>query len=196
MRHNIRLDGYGFRLRPIELGDAPLIIELRGDQNRTRHLHPIPLDVTAQETYLQRYFERPDEYYFVIERHRGLRRPEGLISIYDLDPTRRRAEWGRWIIAPRSLAALESAWLIYRVAFDRLDLDEVFCHTLVDNSPVLSFHDRAGLERSRRINGLYEIGGRRHDVIEHVLTRDRWRATDLFLRERAQQLAGRMRTTT
>ena len=75
--------GHAFRLRPIELADAPLIISLRSDADRTRYLHGVPLDVAAQEEYLSNYFSRPGDYYFVIQRlPAGGGGAEGLIGIY------------------------------------------------------------------------------------------------------------------
>jgi RimJ/RimL family protein N-acetyltransferase len=193
MRHDIRLTGHGFALRPIELGDEGLIVDLRSDADRTRYLHRIVRDPAQQAEYLNRYFDRDGDYYFVIERMAGEDRcPEGLVSIYDLDRDRRRAEWGRWILRNGSLAAVESTWLIYRVAFERLNLSEVYCHTLSDNAEVLSFHDRAGLERTQRLKGLIEIDGELHDAIEHVLTRDRWPRTSANLERLAARLALRL----
>ena len=193
MRHSIHMAGHAFRLRPIELADAPLIISLRSDADRTRYLHGVPLDVAAQEEYLNNYFSRPGDYYFVIQRlPAGGGGAEGLIGIYDVDTKLRCGSWGRWIVEPRSSAAIESAWLIYRIGFERLSLDQMYTHTLVENASVLSFHDRAGLIRRRRLDGYYELGGERCDAIEHVLTRDRWPATSINLERRAARLASRL----
>jgi RimJ/RimL family protein N-acetyltransferase len=193
MRHDIGLTGHAFALRPIELDDAGLIVELRGDAERTRFLHPIPLDVARQAEFLERYFAREGDYYFVVERIGGeANRPEGLVSIYNLEPDVGRAEWGRWILRDGSLAAVESAWLIYRVAFERLGLNEVYCLTLIDSSEVLSFHDRAGLARARHLEGVVEIDGLPRDAIEHVLTREQWPQVCAKLERLALGLARRL----
>lgn len=193
MRHDIRLTGHAFALRPIELDDAGLIVALRGDAERTRFLHAIPLDVGAQTEYLERYFEREGDYYFVVERIGGeTDRAEGLISIYDVDRDAARAEWGRWILRDGSLAAVESAWLIYRVAFERLELGQVYCRTLSENTEVLSFHDRAGLTRAGRHEGFIGTDGRAQDAIEHVLTREQWPRVCAKLERLAVPLARRL----
>lgn len=193
MRHDIHISGHAFCLRPIALTDARLIVSLRSDTDRTRHLHRIPRDVATQESYLNTYFDRAGDYYFVIDRlvvpHD---RAEGVIGIYDVDTEHRRAEWGRWVIYPQSLAAIESAWLVYRVGFERLDLEEMYCHTLADNTAVLSFHDNAGLVRHKRLEAFHEIDGKRWDVIEHVLKRDQWPETSITLARRAERLAQRL----
>jgi RimJ/RimL family protein N-acetyltransferase len=193
MRHEIRLQGYAFSLRPIELTDAPLIVSLRSDPDRTRFVHRVPLDTAAQEAYLASYFERDGDYYFVVERNGADQgAAEGLIALYNLDPERRRAEWGRWVLRSGSLAAVESAWLIYRVGFDHLDLEQVYCHTVALNASVLSFHDKVGLARARRLEAFVELDGERHDVIEHVLDRAMWPDTSARLEDRAKRLASRL----
>jgi RimJ/RimL family protein N-acetyltransferase len=196
MRHDISLTGYAFNLRPIGVEDAELIVRLRGDATRTRDLKPITPDVATQRKYLEGYFQKEGDYYFVIERlERDGGASEGLVGIYNLDEQQRRAEWGRWVIQPQSLAAVESAWLVYRVGFEVLDLEAMYCRTLVRNAPVVSFHDLTGLERSRRIEACTEIDGETCDAIEHVLRRDRWPLTAEKLEPRAKRLALRLRGT-
>jgi RimJ/RimL family protein N-acetyltransferase len=175
MRHSIHLAGPRYQLRPIELADAALIIELRADTDRAHFLHPIDLTVPAQEAHLQRYFERGGDYYFVIDRRDGGEpRAEGLIGLYNIAEQARAAEVGRWVLRPGSPAAAESIWLAYRVAFEILDLQEVYCRTLVENTKALSFQDSCGLRRRAFLPGFVEWQGQRQDGVEHVLTRTRW----------------------
>lgn len=123
MRHNIVMDGHAFRLRPVDVEDAGFILELRTDPDRNQYLHWVSNDLETQRQWLRDYFERPGDYYFLIEnRETGQR--EGTAGIYNLD--RIFAEWGRWIVRAGSLAALESACLIYRVGFEVLGLESIF----------------------------------------------------------------------
>lgn len=82
----------------------------------------------------------------------------------------RDAEWGRWILRRGSLAALESACLIYRAGFEMLDLDSIYCRTICENASALAFHDSFGMERSGLLPG-YLDG---LDAIQCRLTRARW----------------------
>ena len=173
MRHSIHIVGERYRLRPIELSDAALIVELRGDPERTRFLHPILLTIPAQQAYLERYFESPGDYYFVIERREDAA-SEGLIALYNIDAQTRAAEVGRWILRPGSPAAVETILLAYRVAFEILGVDEVYCRTLTENKRALSFQDSCGLQRRALLPGFVEWQGARQDGVEHVLTRARW----------------------
>ena len=173
VRHEIVEEGFGFRLRPIGIADAAFVVRLRGDRERNRFMHSIELDVRAQEAWIAAYLDRPDDYYWVIERvHDG--RLEGTVGLYDLDRALRTAEGGRWVLVPGSRAAAASALLVFRVVFDRLGLDRLFMRTIAANTASLSIHDKMGHPRTAFLPGHYEIDGRRHDVIEHTVSRERW----------------------
>ncbi|MEJ7813448.1 MAG: GNAT family N-acetyltransferase [Gemmatimonadaceae bacterium] len=188
MRHEIRLQGAAFALRPVELSDARLIVALRTDGDRTRFLHPTPPSIQAQEEFLERYFAREGDYYFVVER-RDSHVPEGLISVYDIDSGARCGEWGRWVVRSGSLAAVESVLLIFRAAFEVLDLEMVYSRTLVQNERVVSFHESCGLETHAVLPRYTRIGGEQHDAIEHRLTRARWPQIEPGLRAHADRIA-------
>ena len=142
MKHTFHLDGYGYRLRPIRLSDAQFIIDTRlEDMDRNRFVHTISSDLSVQELWLRNYFEREDDFYFVIE-NRISGKSEGLISFYDVCDG--RAEWGRWVVRKGSLAAPESVYLLYRIAFEQAGLHELYCQTISDNTSVVSFHNSIG----------------------------------------------------
>ena len=185
MNHNISLVGFSYRLRPVTVHDASLIFNLRTDERRGRFLNPIRGDVFSQVRWLEDYLERPDDYYFVIENSLD-GRAEGLISIYDIRQS--VGEWGRWIVETGSSCAIESAMLIYRIAFTELALDSVYCRTLIDNERVVSFHDSCGLTRRRQLDDYVNINGQSHSAMEHELSRENWVVID----KRLSSLASRM----
>ena len=174
MRHNLIVEGPAFRLRPVELGDAGFILELRSDPLRNRYIHRGAADLRAQQKWIEQYFHRAGDYYFIIE-NRLSGDPEGTVGIYDLDPVAQTAEWGRWIVRSGSLAALESACLVYSTAFDMLDLESVYCRTILENKSALAFQDSFGVERTRLLPRYFERNGRRLDAVEGRITRARWR---------------------
>lgn len=191
MRHNLEIDGSAFRLRPVRLEDARFIVELRSDPERGRYLHRGCIDAVSQEQWLRTYFKTPGDCYFVIE-NRSTGAPEGTAGIYNLNAARHDAEWGRWILRRGSLAALESACLIYRLGFDTLGLESIYCRTIVENASALAFHDSFGVERVRHLPRYFERDGRHLDArpldaIEGCLTRARW----LALREGVEGKAAR-----
>jgi RimJ/RimL family protein N-acetyltransferase len=171
VRHSLIIDGPAFRLRPVRTEDAAFIAELRADPERCRYLHRGPAGAVWQRRWLEAYFERQDDYYFLIEnRATGL--PEGTVGIYNAgwsidgrtDRLQRDAEWGRWVLRRGSLAALESACLLYRVGFETLDLDSIYCRTILENASALAFHDSFGMERGRVLPGYLEREARTSDA--------------------------------
>ncbi len=189
MRHGIVTEGAAYRLRPVRVDDAEFIYELRRDPWRNRYLHRGAESAEAQRRWLEEYFARPGDYYFIIEaRATGCR--EGTAGIYNLDPEERTAEWGRWVVRPESLAAVESTCLVYRTVFEALDLDAVYCRTIAENSSALAFHDSFGLERRRVLPAYLEVEGCWLDAIESWLTRARWRELRADAETKAQRVAG------
>ena len=188
MRHSIILEGPALRLRPVRLYDAAFIAELRKDPERGRYLHSGAINTASQEEWLRNYFQTPRDFYFIIEnRLTGIR--EGTAGIYQVDESRGRAEWGRWVLRRGSLAALESACLIYRIGFDVLELEALYCRTIEENASALAFHDSFGVERVRKIERYLERDGKRLDAIEGRLTRARWKTLRTSLERKAARAA-------
>lgn len=168
MKHELHLEGIAYRLRPVRLEDAPLIISLRlEDHERNQFIHKVSSDVSAQQAWLEKYFNREGDFYFVIENSLT-GEPEGLISIYDLKDG--KAEWGRWVIKKGSLAATESLDLLYRLAFDELGIDELYCRTICDNERVVSLHDSLPQLKRGVLDSQIQLNGSNYSVVEHYTT--------------------------
>lgn len=187
MRHNVYVPGRRFALRPVDERDAALICALRARESAAAFLNQGASTVQAQLQWLDRYFERAGDYYFMIVDQRS-GTCEGTAGLYDVDHEARRAEWGRWVLRPGSIAAVESALLIYRCAFDVLDLETVYCRTLVDNRQVVSFHDSSGLTRVDEQADVI-VNGVRCSAVEHRLDRASWAAVEQRLAPTALRLA-------
>jgi RimJ/RimL family protein N-acetyltransferase len=164
-----------YRLRPVALEDAPFIVELRTDPSRNGFLHEVSPRVEDQVAWLEAYFARPGDYYFIVEDS-ATGAPQGTVGVYDVAADLSGAEWGRWILKPGSMAALESAWMIYETAFAKLGLASVSSRTLVDNGKVLSFHDNFGARRIAVLEGHFLVRGIRKSAVEHQITAEEWPA--------------------
>jgi RimJ/RimL family protein N-acetyltransferase len=172
MRHEIVLEGDAFRLRPVALSDAAFIAGLRSDtKERLRFVHRVDPDPALQEVWLKEYFNRPGDYYWIVERKHDSR-PEGTISLYNLEEENQTAEWGRWVLRSGSLAAPESSLLVYLAAFDLLGLANVYCLTVSANSPVVSFHDSSGAKREALLTNYFAIDGQQFDAVRHRVMHD------------------------
>jgi RimJ/RimL family protein N-acetyltransferase len=191
MLHDIVLDGYAFRLRPVTDTDAEFILELRSDPGLNRYLHTTSGKLSDQLHWLEAYYGRQNDYYFVIERIEGCA-PEGVIAVYDIDTDKLTGEWGRWIVRPGSLAGVESAWLIYRCAFERLNLKSVYCRTVADNMQVVSFHDSCGIRNKKLLPEFFNIDNELYDAVEHCLNDFEWEPVNNRLARLAQLTSRRL----
>ncbi len=176
--------GHAFALRPVTTADAAFIVDLRSAQGL--FLNRGARSEVAQREWIERYFERSDDYYFVVCRNAD-GEAEGLAGMYDVDDIAQDAEWGRFILRSGSSAAVETALLVYRCAFDAMGLQRIHCRTLIDNVQVVAFHDSCGLARRDR-PVVIEHDGQQCEAIEHRLSRAGWPA----VRERLDRVASRV----
>jgi RimJ/RimL family protein N-acetyltransferase len=191
LRHEVRLEGPAFRLRPVAPDDAAEILRLRSDPSRSRFIHATAPSVEEQRRWLEAYLDRDGDLYWAVERHDG--DVEGFVGLYDVEgPT---AEWGRWVLRPGSLAAPESAWLVHQAGFTVLGLDALFTRTLVENRPVVAFHARYGAEVVQTIPRYAQIHGEVHDALEARMTAALWSAAGPRLLAMAERAAGLVRRT-
>jgi RimJ/RimL family protein N-acetyltransferase len=171
MKHNLRIEGFAFRLRPVTLEDSVFITDLRNsDDVRLRFVNKISRDPLTQRAWIEEYFERPGDYYWILERKsNGF--PEGTISLYNHDSETSQIEWGRWVLKSNSMGAVESAMLIYDIAFSVFNVNKTYCRTILSNEKVVSFHDSCGIARECILKDYFISGIDRFDVVQHSLNR-------------------------
>ncbi len=172
MQHNITERGFAYSIRPITLDDAQFIVEVRlEDEERNKYVHKISSDVNLQINWLNKYFATPDDYYFVIENNLTGEK-EGLISIYNVKNN--KAEWGRWVVKKGSMAALESVNLIYKVAFEKLGLDEVYTKTIENNVSVVNFHTSINAKLRQVLVDEVELENVKYNVVEQFVNKEHY----------------------
>ena len=179
--------GYSYKLRPIELSDAQFILDVRlEDEKKSKYIHKIENNIKLQEKWLNEYFERENDYYFVIENLFS-KEKEGLIGIYNIDG--KSAEWGRWILKGGSLASFESVMLIYNVGFEKLGLEEMYTKTISENKQVVNFHTELGAKNRQIITNGVELENITYDVTEQYVTKEIY-STEIKnkLKERCKKL--------
>lgn len=191
MRHHYVIEGETFRLRPIEERDAEFVVALRSIAGRSQYLSPISPSIDAQLRWFEDYFKRDGDYYFVIERIVG-NRPEGLISLYDVAPQEESAEWGRWIVTPVSLAAIESVILLMDFAFKKLHLRQVFSYTVAENNATNSFHEGCGFRRTGVHVARFNIEGRAIDAVKHESAASEWATLRPALAAKSHKISQRI----
>lgn len=141
----MQVEGKHLRLRLITTQDATYIWQLRTNPAYNTHLSTVTGMAEDQHRWIERYKEREaagKEYYFIIERHDGV--PCGTVRLYDFNSD--SFTWGSWILdqnKPRK-AALESAILVYCIAFDLIGLATAKFDVRRNNANTLAFHRRFG----------------------------------------------------
>lgn len=191
MRHDFVLDGAVFRLRPVCDADAAFMLGLRNDAELQRYLHPGAKTVDEQIEWLAEYYDRNGDYCFVIERM-VKNSMEGMIALYDIDENNRSGYMGRWVIKKGSLAAIESAWLVYCFGFEILKLEFIYTRTVADNAAVVSFHDSCNIADRRVLPEYFHFCGRKYDAIEHRIYRADWASISQQMEMSSKRLANRL----
>jgi len=181
MQHTLHAEGFGVRLRPVQMDDAAFIVWLRNLEHARGRVGDSATDTTAQQAWLKAYFDRQGDYYFIIETTGQV--AVGAYGIYDV--TGDSAESGRWIVRTDVPAAIPSAILAFEIAFDRLRLRELRVKTVSTNTNVLSLNHKLGFRQTRVEPGAQTIGGRPVDLIHFLLEARDWPK----LRERFVPLA-------
>lgn len=171
MKHDITVERFGVRLRPVNLADAGLIVRLRNSPHALAFIGDSAQTVPEQETWLERHFQQPDDYCFIIETAQD-GRGVGMLGIYGIAGD--TGEWGRWVIEPGVPAAAASAWLVLQVCFETLGLQTVRGLIVETNKEVLSFHERIGYERIGFHSETRVIRGLPARLVEFRTTRNDW----------------------
>jgi len=171
MDHSITAEKFGVRLRPVRLEDAGFITDLRNSPHALGLIGDSAESEASQRTWLQAYFSRPGDYYFIVEIAHS-RQMVGTAGVYNIEG--KSGEAGRWVHLPGIPAAPASAWLYFHVCFEILDLDVARGVVVESNTSVVSFQKRIG----HRCIGMAPepriIGGKPVNLLEYRLTRPEW----------------------
>jgi RimJ/RimL family protein N-acetyltransferase len=169
MKHSVTTEGFGVRLRPVRLEDAAFIVWLRNLDHAKGRIGDT-VNEAGQRAWLDQYFSRDGDYYFIIETAGGL--PVGAYGIYDLRG--KSAESGRWVIRPEVPAAIPSAMLAFQTAFEILALDELRVSTVSTNQLVLSLNKKFGFRQTGITPNAQVIDGKPVDLVHFLLDAKDW----------------------
>lgn len=170
MRHTVHAEGFGIRLRPVTAEDAAFIVWLRNlDYVKGRVGDSAP-DIAGQQAWLEKYFAREGDYYFIIETPRGM--PVGTYGIYGVNGG--SGESGRWIVRPGVPAAVPSGMVLLDTAFGTLLLHEVHGSTVATNQSVLSVNRKFGFRQTGITPAAQVIGGKAVDLVNFSMLADEW----------------------
>lgn len=170
MRHSLQAEGFGVRLRPVQMEDAEFIVWLRNQEYVKGRVGDSATDSASQQKWLEVYFERKDDYYFILETLGGF--PLGTTGLYEISG--KNAEWGRYVIRPEVNAAVTSAILTFDLAFEKLALHELLARCVSTNLNVHSIVKKCGFLQTETRQASQTIGGQPVDMIHFVLKAENW----------------------
>jgi RimJ/RimL family protein N-acetyltransferase len=183
MRHSLTAQGYGLRLRPVRLDDAPFIVWLRNLDFVKGRVGDSAADVPGQERWLNRYFEREGDYYFIAETLNEI--SLGTYGIYDLNET--SAEIGRLVIRPEVPAGTPATLLLIDLFYEQMGITHLRGRAVAGNHRARSLFRRLGFNEVKVEHAAQVIGGRAVDmVLVSQVTEDWLRVREILITE-AQQ---------
>jgi len=145
MKHNIFLEGWGCRLRPVALEDAEFIVNIRNESFAKGCINATGQSVADQKKWLESYFLRSGDFYWIIENTEGKGRI-GTIGLYDI--VGKEGMPGRWVMLPDAkFLASAPVTLVYEFAFEKIGLKRLLMDVVDSNKKVLKFHDLYGASR-------------------------------------------------
>jgi RimJ/RimL family protein N-acetyltransferase len=170
MRHSLQAEGFGIRLRPVRMEDAAFIVWLRNLDHVRGRVGDTSACVASQKAWLDKYFTREGDYYFVAETLGGI--PVGTHGIYDM--ANGSAEKGRQAVRPEVMAGVATAILATDIAFAQLGLKEVRSNTVATNTNVISLHRKSGFKQVGLLRAHQNIDGHPVDLVQFLLLPEDW----------------------
>jgi len=148
------------RLRLIEKADLPMTLKWRNkDHIRRWFINSEIILANVHNAWYKQYLERDNDFVFIIETRDDALRPVGQISVYNIDWSTRRAEFGRLIIGEddargRQLAQLATK-LLLKISFNQFSLKEVYLEVYRENAPAIAVYQKCGFQFCGQHDNLY-----------------------------------------
>ena len=150
------------RLRLLQESDLPMTRDWRNqDHIRRWFLHSGIITPEQHQRWWQAYKDKDDDFVFVIEETDTLARPVGQVSIYNIDRTAARAEFGRLMIGEPTASGLGLAKLatavVVEAAFSSWGLREIYLECLEANHAALAVYEACGFHETDRGAGIVRM---------------------------------------
>lgn len=149
-------------LRPLAADDLPLTLAWRNrDDIRRWFVHSDQITWEQHHAWFQRYEQRDNDFLFVIEETARLGQPIGQVSLYQIDWTRRIAEYGRILIGEPAAQgggyAGEATAVLLAFAFEQWQMREITLEVYGDNERALHVYHHCGFESLEMKDGLLRM---------------------------------------
>jgi RimJ/RimL family protein N-acetyltransferase len=150
--------------------DAAFIVWLRNLDYVKGRVGDSAADVAGQETWLNRYFDREGDYYFLVETLNEVRL--GTHAIYNLNET--RAEIGRIVIRSGVSAGVPASLLLLDLFYGQMGMTQVRATSVASNYKAHSLLRRLGFSQVKLEPAGQVISGQAVDVLHFAQIAEDW----------------------
>ncbi len=161
-QHVSPIIGERVSLRLLIEADLPMTLAWRNqDHIRKWFFHSDVISWEQHQHWCTQYFQRDDDFIFVIEAMTDFHRPVGQIALYRIAWEQRRAEYGRLLIgAPDAVGkglAKEATALLLAFAFRTLGLEEIELAVFKTNRAAIAIYQACGFREVSEHAGLTQM---------------------------------------
>lgn len=147
MNHNYEFSYKNVYIRPLSIQDIELLRNWRNDEKNTKYLRKLPyITEDMQSEWFRTYITNQDEYCFAIEEIEECKKTVGSLSLYNFNDN--RAEFGKILVGDSNAhgknVGYNSIVAVLYIAFNKLNLDEVFLHVFMDNQCAMHVYSKIG----------------------------------------------------
>jgi len=156
------LVGPRVRLRLLEAADLLMTLAWRNqDHIRKWFVHADLITWEQHQRWCAQYFQRDNDFIFIIEETQDLHKPVGQIALYNIEWERKRAEYGRLLIGePEAVGkglAKEATEALLDYACDRLGLEEIELEVFSANVAATAIYRACGFREVGEHDGLKKM---------------------------------------
>lgn len=173
MNRKITLRNGNCVLRNVELPDAAFIVKLRRLPHTKGKIGDTSSSLEAQENWLRGYFERDNDYYFIVEDANGNR--VGTHAVYDIEGN--TGTIGRWVFEPGTNLAVHAHLMLLQYCFETLMLERLVFTVVDSNRKVIRFHHNFGAVETGMDEETIEIDGVERRQLKMEYRKCDWTAT-------------------
>jgi UDP-4-amino-4,6-dideoxy-N-acetyl-beta-L-altrosamine N-acetyltransferase len=164
----MNINGIFITLCPITLEHLPLMVNWRNSPSVAKMMFDRTEFTLERQT---RWFEKlkndPTREQFIILENK-FNRPIGAINLINIDRNNLHCDWGYYIGEDEYRMggySIEAEYLILKHAFEKVNLNKVYCQTFAHNKKVVAIHKKFGFAVDGILRQHYRIESGFEDVV-------------------------------
>ena len=155
MVHTFSIERNNVKLRQLEESDIELLRVWRNNPENSKYLRKIGyITPEMQRKWYENYLQNDDEIAFAIVETHFVQDVVGSVSLYNFSD--QRAEFGKILIGNEKAHGKKIGYTatvaVLKIAFDVLNLEEVFLECNHDNHAAIRVYEQAGFVLSEIVN--------------------------------------------